>query len=153
MKLSALNFRLLLLLAMVVSLAANFIDISVPGLLPSEWTHQTSKLLRAGLAFKITFALVGMASLLTSVVSTVGLALFKPWSRPVTLISIVLQAFTYLLTSYVVTSGAKFALCLAANSLVGVIVALAYFSSLADNFAARPKAKSVEAAHLKQFAQ
>ena len=132
------SFRLLLLLAVVVALAANFVDVSFPGALPLAFAHRSTELLSGGIGLKVAFALTGVTSLVTSVIGTIGLALFRRWSRPLTVISVMFQAFSYLLTAYFVTSGAKFALCMLANALTGVIIALAYCSPLAERFDSRP---------------
>ena len=146
MMVSAQSFRWLLLVAVVISLAANFVDVLYPGTLPDRYAHHTGELLSRGLALTASFAAIGSMSLVASIVSTVGLALFRRWSRPLTVVSMVFQLASYLLTAYFVTSGLKFALCALANSFSGFIVALAYCSALSGKFAVRSiEATSVSA--------
>ena len=146
MMVSARSFRWLLLVAVVISLAANIVDVLYPGLLPGLYTHHTGELLSRGLVLTVSFAAIGSMSLLASMVGTVGLALFRSWSRPLTVVSMAFQLASYILTAYFVTSGLKFALCMLENSLSGFIVALAYCSSLSGRFKVRSiKASNVSA--------
>ena len=134
MLITARAFRALIWVAVAVSLAANFVDTVGFGraMLPQGVLSPGAA--SNGKAFLVGYSILGLADVATSVVSTIGLLFFRTWARPLTVVSIFLQGGFYLLNSYYLTSGIKFALCMLANILTGVVIAVAYSSNLAQRF-------------------
>ena len=134
MQITARAFRALIWVAVAVSLTANFVDTVGFGraMLPQGVLSPGAA--SNGKAFLVGYSILGLADVATSVVSTIGLLFFRTWARPLTVVSIFLQGGFYLLNSYYLTSGIKFALCMLANILTGVVIAVAYSSNLAQRF-------------------
>ena len=134
MQITARAFRALIWVAVAVSLAANFVDTVGFGRAMLPQGVLSSGAASNGKVFLIGYSIFGLADVTTSVVSTIGLLVFRTWSRPLTVVSIFLQGGFYLLNSYYLASGIKFALCMLANILTGVVIAVAYSSNLARRF-------------------
>jgi hypothetical protein len=134
MQIGTREFRAFVWVAVVVSLAANLVD--TVGGVKATLPHgvETSARVSEGQLFVVGYAIYGVADLAVSIVSTIGLLLFRKWSRPLTLASIVLQGSFYLLNSYYLESGLKTALVMLANILTGAIAAMAYTSTVAQRF-------------------
>jgi hypothetical protein len=72
--------------------------------------------------------------LAAALVGVIGLFLFKPWGRPLSLWSTVLSFFLIAFLGPVVSSGVAYSLDQAAMALWGVALALAYFPPVAERF-------------------
>jgi hypothetical protein len=134
MQISARVFRGFVWVAVVVSLAANFVDsfggFKAPLLDPTASPGPVAD----GNAFRVAYAIYGVVDVAASIVSTVGLLLLKKWARPLTVLSIFLQGSFYLLNSYYIESAGKHSLVMLANILTGVVTAMAYTSTVAQRF-------------------
>ena len=80
--------------------------------------------------------IVVVLNLLLGIAATYGLCMFRRWSRPATLVTIIVGTVVYCLSAYFVNSGVKTAVDVLAVQIDGAVLAMAYFSPLADRFGA-----------------
>lgn len=138
------RFRLLILLylifsivTLVVSLTASYSDA-----LSAAFEQET-----ANVMLQSPWVLLGLGSLLLLIawlVALAGLLLFKRWARGWALYTSLALLTLHPLTGPSLSSGLENALLETTNLLWGAILALAYFSPIAESFKPKPR---VEAAH------
>lgn len=121
-------FRILVLLSLVLPVGGTLIDTLF---LHELSTHNTDL---ASEESTLLFAALGVLNWIVAIVSTVGLWLFRSWSRPLALVGVALGVALYLLSSYFVTSGVATAITWVGSLIGGAVLALAYYSSIAARF-------------------
>ena len=132
-------FRALLLASVLIALASAAVDWLCPALLPLEWqmVQEETPLPWAPEddTLWLLFGVVLGAYALALSVATVGMYLFKPWGRSLSLWGTVLAAPVVVWLGPTMLSGLASALLDLSSMLWGATLALAYFSPLADRFA------------------
>jgi hypothetical protein len=83
---------------------------------------------------RIIFLILGFLNLFLGIATTIGLCLFRRWSRSVSLFSIALGVINYSMCSYFVDSGIKVAVDSLSTLLGGGVITMAYFSPIANRF-------------------
>ena len=135
---AASHFRALLIASLIFSALGAVIDTVFPGLLPEPFS-KALQLQDEAIAGPWVYALLALALLLLAalVASVVGLYLFRPWSRPLavgmTIVAVVLVPFF----GAVAESGIASAAMELSSLLWGAVLAVAYFSPLAETFKRR----------------
>lgn len=136
-------FRILLLASLLVGIAAGVVDMVFPSLIPRELTDAQAKLEEAtwGAAGwgTLSIALTALAVLgALGLAGMVGLFLFRPWGRTISVIATALTLPLYLLLGPVIQSGGAYLLQEISMILWGGLLALAYFSPLGVRFGSAP---------------
>lgn len=121
-------FRSLVILSAVLALAGPLLDSIFMPSLPLGHTQllfpRTSLL----------FTSLNLFNFLLGIATTIGFCMFWRWSRPASLISIVLGIALYTMSAYFLDSGIKAAVDSVSTILNGATLAIAYFSPIADRF-------------------
>lgn len=123
------SYRVLVVLSAVLALGSSMLNpIFLP---PLPMGH--SALMVPGT--ETVFLTLGVLNLLLGIASTVGLCLYWRWSRPASLVCILLSVITYAMSAYFVDSGVKVAVDWLSSLLGGAALSMAYFSPIALRFA------------------
>lgn len=136
-------FRILLLASLLLGIAAGVVDAVFPSLIPQELSDAQAKLdtgIRdaagwGGLALLMS---AGVLLGVLGIAGLIGLFLFRPWGRTISVIGTVLAFPTYLLLGPVLQSSWSFLLQEISMILWGGLLALAYFSPLGVRFGSAP---------------
>ncbi|XYJ10919.1 hypothetical protein ACSUZJ_02745 [Telluria sp. B2] len=131
---SPIQFRVLV----IVSAVLPFVGLLLNALFLPQLPVPRSTLLP--LMGQSMFDFLAGANLVTGIVATIGLCLFRPWSRSLSLLSIAVSVLLYAMAAYFVDSGPKVAIDWLATLLGGAVLALAYCSPIALRFAPAPVA-------------
>lgn len=122
-------FRALVVLSFLLPVGGTLLDLTLLPALPiprSGLLVEESSLLFAGL---------GVLNWIVAILSTIGLWLFRPWSRPLSLLGVALGVVLYLFSTYFVSSGITTAVTWVGSLIGGGVLALAYYSPIAASFA------------------
>jgi hypothetical protein len=129
------QFRILLIITILIGIIGASIDLVIPSLVPESLLKaqelQDSSLSDAHL---LSMGGLAIALLIASIAATVGLYRFRPWAPRLTLIT---TALTLLLTPFLgasTQSGVAVALIDLSSLLWGAVLGVAYFSPLANRF-------------------
>jgi urea transporter len=127
-------FRFLILASLALAVLGTFLDLVVPGLLPAglEAAYEADE--EPALSLVLLLAAVSLILLVGGIVATVGLLLFKPWSRAAALWLTVLSLVIYPFLGPFLQSGWAFMLYEVAMMFWGAALAMAYFSELRPRF-------------------
>lgn len=130
-------FRFLVVASIVMAPLGASLDFFVPSLLPTVLgdAYEAYAIADAP-AMSYVLALAGLALVLFigSVVGTIGLLLFKPWGRPLSLWSSVLGMLSYPFLGAVVYSGWANMLTETSMLFWGAALAMAYFAEIKVRF-------------------
>lgn len=130
-------FRALIVASVVIGGLGACVDFLVPGLLPPVLEDAYDAYAAAEeLSIPLVLALVGftVALVIGGVAGTIGLFLFKSWSRQLSLWLSVLATLTYPFLGPVVYSGWATMLTETSMMLWGAVLAMAYFSEVKVRF-------------------
>lgn len=130
-------FRSLILVGLAFSIIGSGLDFFVPSLVPTEITDAYDSYTdtqEPGLAWILTLGIGGLILIIVGIASTIGLLLFKPWSRRLALWLSVLSLLMYPLLGPVIYSGWAYMLLETSMVMWGAALAMAYFSELAVRF-------------------
>lgn len=136
-------FRILLLASLLLGIAAGVVDAVFPSLIPQELSDAQAKLDTGiwdaagwgGLALLVS---AGVVLGVLGIAGLIGLFLFRPWGRTISVICTLLAFPTYLLLGPVLQSSWSFLLQEISMILWGGLLALAYFSPLRALFGSAP---------------
>lgn len=130
-------FRFLIVAAVTIAVIGACIDSLMPGLLPPilENAYDTYIATEEPVLW-LTLAVGGFSLVLfiAGIVSTIGLLLFKRWSRPLSFWLSVLSVFSYPFFGAALYSGWSLMLTEISMMLWGAVLAMAYFSELRVRF-------------------
>ena len=131
-------FRALVLVSVLIGLASAAVDWLWPALLPLEWQRLWDEApppwMPENETLWIVIGVVLGAYVLALPVATVGMCLFKPWGRSLSLWGTVLAAPVMVWLGPTMASGLASAMLELSSMLWGAALALAYFSPLAARF-------------------
>jgi hypothetical protein len=130
-------FRFLVVASILLALLGPFVDLLVPGLLPSALEDAYESHLATAeldIPFALAFGGFSLILLIGAVAGTVGLLLFKRWSRPFSLWLSVLSMPSYPLMGPVLYSGWSLMITGFSLMLWGAALAMAYFSDVSTRF-------------------
>lgn len=136
-------FRILLLASPLLGIAAGTVDIVIPSLIPQELSDAQAKL-ETGIwdsADWGSVALLLLAGVVLGVLGVsglIGLFLFRPWGRTISVIGTGLALPVYLVLGPVLQSSWSYLLQEISMLLWGGLLALAYFSPLSVRFGSAP---------------
>ena len=129
------HFRSLLVVAVTLGLVGGFVDVAFPQLVPQAFVaaqEQQDNSEASWLVFIVgAFAILAG---LTGVVSWVGLYTFRSWAPRLALASTALAFWVLPFTAVVAQSAVAATLVELSTLLWGVVLALAYHSSIATKF-------------------
>ena len=131
-------FRVLIVVGLSLAIVGASIDMLVPALISDELTtaYNTETELQEWSIARITAVIVlSLALLVAGIASTIGLFLFKPWSRRMALLVTLLALPLYPMLGPVLQSGWATMLIETSTTLWGAVLALAYYSDLSTRFA------------------
>lgn len=129
-------FRFLILASLALAVLGTFLDLVVPGLLPAglEAAYEADGVEEPALLLVLLLGAVSLILLVGGIVATVGLLLFKPWSRAAALWLTALSLVIYPFLGPFLQSGWAFMLYEVAMMFWGAALAMAYFSELRPRF-------------------
>lgn len=129
-------FRCVILASIVLAVLGPLLDLFMPGLIPQEFEDAYDAYFteEPQLWLALALGVFGLALIVGAVVGTVGLWLFKPWSRGFSFWLTVSSVVTYPFLGPVVYSGWALMLTEVAMMLWGAALAMAYFSELRLRF-------------------
>ena len=130
-------FRFLVLASIAVAVLGSLVDSIVPGLLPTPLEDAYETYLATeepSMSLALTLGGFTIVLLLGTLVGTVGLLLFKPWGRPLSLWTSVLAMFSYPFIGPVLCSGWAAMLTETSMMLWGAALAMAYFADIKVRF-------------------
>jgi len=136
------RFRGLVLFSVLLEIGSATVDLLIPDLLSNSLSQALeneplpSVLNNLWLSF-----LLFVPWLVITLVSTVGLLFFKGWARTLSLYSTVFSLGLYPFLGPALTSGWSSALSEASFMIWGAVLALAYYSPLADRFMVKKDAQ------------
>ncbi|HVK53934.1 MAG TPA: hypothetical protein VM532_02790 [Burkholderiales bacterium] len=136
------KFRGLVLFSVLLEIGSATVDLLIPDLLSNSLSQALeneplpSVLNNLWLSF-----LLFVPWLVITLVSTVGLLFFKGWARTLSLYSTVFSLGLYPFLGPALTSGWSSALSEASFMIWGAVLALAYYSPLADRFMVKKDAQ------------
>ena len=129
-------FRPFILLSAAFGVSSTAVDYFVADLMSPELSSARDN--EPMFCFIENYPIISLAILLpwlaAALAGVVGLFLFKPWGRTLSLYSTVLGVFLIPFLGPVVSSGVAFSLDEVAITLWGATLALAYFSPVAERF-------------------
>ena len=128
-------FRLLIVGGFAIGLAGALIDLLIPALVPETLKTALESLDEEWSVPRIVATgVLCMGGLVVGVASTVGLYLFKPWSRRLALVVTILGFSGYFLFGPTVQSALSTMLIDASMMIWGGVLAMAYYSDLGGRF-------------------
>lgn len=129
-------FRSLVLASLVLAVLGSLVDVVMPGLFPEEIDAAYEAYLTEEPSLWVALALGVFAILVFvgAIVATVGLWLFKPWSRGFSFWLTVFSMASYPFLGPILYSGWAFLLIELGMILWGAALAMAYFSELKMRF-------------------
>jgi hypothetical protein len=130
-------FRFLVVASIVIAVLGTSLDLVVPGLLPAvlEDAYEAHVAAEEPMMSR-ALTLIGfmLVLLIGSVVGTIGLLLFKPWGRQLSLWLSVLAVLSYPFLGPIVNSGWATMLHNTSIMLWGAALAMAYFAEIKVRF-------------------
>ncbi|HSH54445.1 MAG TPA: hypothetical protein VK967_05385 [Methylotenera sp.] len=131
------TFRCLVILSFVFSIIAGLVDSFYPSLLPEPLSQAYENLpLPSALESPVWLVIFG-SWLLLGLAGMVGLIFFKNWARFLSLYTTILSFFLLPLLGPGLASGWAAAFYNASFIMWGAVLAVAYYSPLADRFNAK----------------
>ena len=129
-------FRCLILASIVLAIIGSLVDLCMPGLVPQELNdaYETYAAEEPSLWLVLTMGVAALIMLVGVVVGTIGLWLFKRWSRGLSFWVTVFSVVTYPFLGPVLYSGWALMLTELGVMLWGAALAMAYFSELRLRF-------------------
>jgi len=130
-------YRVIVIASLVLGVFSAFIDLIFPQAIPTplnvaynNWLN-----LRAGSPFPA--AIVGIGFVVAGIAATVGLCLFKAWSRPLALLSTLGAIIGYPMVGPVLESGWTSLATYLSAVCWGAAIAFSYSEPISQRFAAR----------------
>lgn len=131
------QFRVILIASLVTGLIGGFIDLLWPALVPEPlaqaWAAFNDE---SPDLFMILVFIFCLLFLVPACAACVGLYLFRPWARPLAVITTALGLLLYPILGPNLSSGWSQLFSELSSTLWGVSLALAYFSPLKEHFGA-----------------
>lgn len=130
-------FRCLVVASMALAVLGSCVDLLVPGLLPTVLEDAYAAYSAADeltMSHALMFSGFALVLLVGIVAGTIGLLLFRPWARPLSLWSSVLGTLSYTLLGPVVYSGWATMLTETSMMFWGAALAMAWFGDIKVRF-------------------
>ncbi len=130
-------FRLLIIIGFCFSVVGAGLDFLVPGIVPEPLQEAYDAYTTAeepSLLWLLIVSLFGLGILIVGAAATIGLLLFKRWSRRLAFWLSVLSVLFYPVLGPVIYSGWAYMLIELSMMLWGAALAMAYFSELKVHF-------------------
>lgn len=133
-------FRVLIVASVALAVLGTCVDFLVPGLLPTVLEDAYAAYSDADeltMSQAVMFSGIALVLLVGFVAGTIGLLLFKPWARPLSLWFSVLATLSYPLLGPVVYSGWATMLTETSMMFWGAALAMAWFGDIKVRFDTR----------------
>lgn len=131
------TFRFLLVTSLILGVSGFFLD-SVLSNTTLEYLSPFQDIAPThSLSLRVTGALLALLAYTLQIIASVGLYLFRSWSRVLALVAIAMGSWAAPLVGYSVKSGAALSLMDFSTVLWGGVIAMAYYSPLRRKFIER----------------
>ena len=143
-------FRFLVVASIAIAILGASVDSFVPGLLPTVLEDAYEAYAAAEeptMSYALALGGLALVLLIGAVVGTIGLVLFRPWGRPLSLWLSVLAMLSYPFLGPVVSSGWGTMLTETSMMLWGAALAMAYFAEIKVRFERDFANNAMQSAH------